>query len=326
MVTDLSSIRGQDRAVGLLLRYLESGKVPPGLLFHGEEGTGKERAALAFAAALFCRARSAKGACGACPDCRLLSAGSHPNFRRVSPGNHSIQIDAIRLLQEELSLKSFSDRPRAALLVPADRMTVQAANALLKTLEEPPGGTHLLLVAHRLSRLPPTIVSRCQKVAFSPLSARDVEEILAALPEAGGRRSTEEVRWAAAASGGSPGRALAALAGGGEERAAWLRLLSSFDPAAVSAAAAAWKGPGETADRIAAPLSVVRDIAVLSSGGKGAIMNEDLRTALLAAAVRRPAGAWVGALRALLSMSRMPPQLQKPLMLEAFFYEFFAKD
>lgn len=325
MVEPLSSVRGQDRAVGLLLRYLESGNVPSGLLFHGEEGIGKEKAARAFVAAAFCRDRSPRGACGRCPDCRLLSAESHPNFRRLSPENHSIQIDDIRGLQGELALRSFSDRPRAALIVPADRMTVQAANALLKTLEEPPPGTHLLLVAHRLSRLPLTIVSRCQKIPFSPLPAREVEEILAALPGARDRRPADEVRWAAACSGGSPGRALAALGGDPGERAAWAGLLSSFDPAAVSAAAAAWKGPGELGDRVAAPLSVLRDIAVLSSGGKGYIMNEDLKSALRAAAGSRPAGDWVRALQAFLSMSRMPPQLQKPLMLEALLYEFHAK-
>lgn len=159
MVEKLSSLRGQDRAIFLLRRYLSTGSIPSGLLFHGEEGIGKEKAALAFLAALFCRARTPDGACGSCPECRLLSSGAHPNFLRVSPENHYIQIAEIRKLKEELSLKAFSDRPRAALICPADRMTLQAANALLKTLEEPPAATHLVLVAHRLSQLPPTIVS-----------------------------------------------------------------------------------------------------------------------------------------------------------------------
>ncbi|HBO70503.1 MAG TPA: DNA polymerase III subunit delta' [Deltaproteobacteria bacterium] len=326
MVAALSSVRGQDRAVGLLLRYLETGRVPHGLLFSGEEGIGKETAALGFAAALFCRSRSGTDACGACPDCRLLRSGSHPNFLRVSPENLSISIDDIRLLQEELSLKSFSDRPRVVLILPADRMTVQAANALLKTLEEPPPATHLLLVAHRISRLPATIVSRCQKVSFVPLPAETVERILAGLPGKGARRPQEEIRWAAACSGGSPGRALAALEEEDGERREWLRLLSSFDPAAVFAKAAAWKGGGDLGPRIAAPLSLVRDAAMISSGGKEGIMNEDLSADLSSLAGRRSAGEWTRAFQELLSMSRTPPQLQKPLMLEAFLFEFFGKD
>lgn len=326
MVGALSSIRGQERAVGLLLRYLESGQVPPGLLFSGEEGIGKETAALGFTAALFCRFRSGPDACGACPDCRLFRSGSHPNFLRVSPENLSISIDDIRQLQEELSLKSFSDRPRVALILPADRMTVQAANALLKTLEEPPPATHLLLVAHRISRLPATIVSRCQKVPFSPLPAESVERILSRLPGAHARRPEEEIRWAAACTGGSPGRALAALEEEDGERREWLRLLASFDPAAAFARAASWKGGGELGPRIAALLSLVRDAAMISSGEKEGIMNEDLSADLASLAGHRSAGEWTRAYQELLSMSRTPPQLQKQLMLEAFLFEFFGKD
>jgi len=323
MVVRLSAIRGQERAVGLLRRYLETGRVPPGLLFHGEEGIGKETAALAFAASLLCRAPSGGDACGECPDCRLVRAGSHPNFLRIGPENLSISIDEIRRLQEELSLKSFSDRPRVALIHPADRMTVQAANALLKTLEEPPPGAHLLLAAHRISRLPVTIVSRCQKIPFVPLPTGLVESILAAGDGAG--RPREEVRWAAACSGGSPGRAIVSLAEGKDERREWLELLSAFAPGRIFDAAKAWKGGGEIGPRIGALLSLVRDLALLSSGEKEDIMNEDLGDGLSELAGARSADEWTRAFQALLSMSRTPPQLQKPLMLEAFLFEWFGK-
>lgn len=326
MVVGLSAIRGQERAAGLLRRYLETGRVPPGLLFFGEEGIGKETAARAFSAALLCRSPADGDACGSCTDCRLFRAESHPNFLRVVPENLSISIDDIRRLQEELSLKSFSDRPRVALILPADRMTVQAANALLKTLEEPPSAAHLLLVAHRISRLPVTIVSRCQKVPFVPLPTDLVERILASGSGPAARRSREEIRWAAACSGGSPGRAIAALDEEEDERRSWMERLSSFDPGKVFEAAKAWKGGGEIGPRIAAPLSLIRDIALLSSGEKEDIMNEDLSAGLSALAGRRSADEWTRAFRALLSMSRTPPQLQKPLMLEAFLFEWFGKD
>ncbi|HEU5360880.1 MAG TPA: DNA polymerase III subunit delta' [Candidatus Deferrimicrobiaceae bacterium] len=321
-MTSFRDLRGQDRAVALLLRYLETGNLPPGLLFFGEEGIGKEKAALAFVSALFCRNRVG---CGACHDCRLLASGSHPNLLRVSPENQNILIDDIRRLQEELSLKAFSDRPRAVVVAPADRMTVQAANALLKTLEEPPPGTHLLLVAHRISRLPPTIVSRCQKVSFSPLPSKEVEEILAGIPGVGGRYSSAEIRGAAACSGGSPGRALEVLEEAEGERERWIRLLSSPDPAAITAASAAWRGAEDLSRKIAAPLSVVRDLALLSSDAETGIINEDLREALRAAAGRKTPAGWTRALKALLFLSRMPPQAQKQLMAEAFLFEFHRK-
>ncbi len=326
MVGRLGDVRGQDRAVALLRRYLGSGKVPPGLLFFGEEGIGKEKAADAFAAALLCRAAGPGGACGACPDCRLLAAGSHPNFIRVVPENRNILIDDIRRLQEELALKAFSDRPRVALVVPADRMTIQAANALLKTLEEPPPATHLLLVSHRLSQLPPTIVSRCQKVPFSPLPTGEVAEILRSLPEAVGGRPADAIRAAAACAAGSPGRALEALGEAGEEREAWLRLLANPVAAAITRTASGWKGPGETAALIAVPLSILRDLALLSSGAEAAIMNEDLKGLLRPVAARKSPGGWTRALRELLAMSRMPPQAQKPLMLEAFLFGVHGKE
>jgi len=325
MVVALSEVRGQKRASDLLRRYLETGRVPPGLLFSGEEGIGKETAARAFTGALLCRSPSGEDACGGCHDCRLFRAGSHPNALRVVPENLSISIDDIRRLQEELSLKSFSDRPRVAMILPADRMTIQAANALLKTLEEPPPATHLLLVAHRVSRLPVTIVSRCQRVPFVPLPTDLVERILATGSGPAAQHSREEIRWAAACSGGSAGRAIAALNEEPSGRRSWMKLFSSFAPGNVFDAAKSWKGGGEMGPRIAAPLSLVRDIALLSSGEKGDIMNEDLSDGLSDLAGRRSADEWTRAFQALLSMSRTPPQLQKPLMLEAFLFEWFGK-
>ncbi len=230
MVERLSGILGQERAVNLLRRYLSAGAVPHGLLFSGEEGVGKEKAARAFAAALLCRTPGEDGACGDCHDCRLFSSSSHPNFLHIFPETDFLKIAEIRALQEELSLKAFSDRPRAAILCPADRMTPQAANALLKTLEEPPPETHLLLVAHRIAGMLPTIVSRCQKVPFFPLPAETAAEILSRHPDAGGSYPPAVIRLACAVSGGSPGRALSLLPDLSEERERWLSLFSKLVP------------------------------------------------------------------------------------------------
>jgi DNA polymerase-3 subunit delta' len=204
-------------------------------------------------------------------------------------------------------------------------MTPQAANALLKTLEEPPAGAHLILVAHRTSVLLPTIVSRCQRVPFFPLPAGDVAEILSRHPDAGGEHPRPVILLAARVSGGSPGRALALLPELAEERETWLALLTRLSPAAALKLAESWKGEGDTPGRLAAPLSLVRDLSLLSSGGAADIMNEDLRESLAAAAVQSPANGWNAAFRELLSISRMPPQQQKRLMLEAFFFGLHGK-
>jgi len=320
MVERLSGILGQERAVNLLRRYLSAGAVPHGLLFSGEEGVGKETAARAFAASLLCRAPGEDGACGICHDCRLFSSSSHPNFLRIAPETDFLKISEIRALREELALKAFSDRPRVAILSPADRMTPQAANALLKTLEEPPPETHLLLVAHRLAGVMPTIVSRCQKVPFFPLPADAAAGILARHPDAGPDYPPAVIRLACAVAGGSPGRALALLPGVSEERQRWLSLFAKRSPKEILELAETFKGDGDGPERLAAPLSLARDLALLSSGAGTDIMNDDLREPLLAAAARPPAGGWDTALRALLEISRMPPQPQKRLMLEAFFF------
>jgi DNA polymerase-3 subunit delta' len=320
MVERLSGILGQERAVALLRRYLSSGAVPHGLLFSGEEGVGKEKAARAFAAALLCRTPGEDGACGACPDCRLFSSSSHPNFLFIAPETDFLKIAGIRALQEELALKSFSDRPRVAILCPADRMTAQAANALLKTLEEPPPETHLLLVAHRLAGVMPTIVSRCQKVPFFPLPPDMAGEILSRHPDAAGSYPPAVIRLSCAVSGGSPGRTLALLPGLSEERERWLSVLAKPSPKEAVDLAETFKGEGDGPGRLAAALSLARDLTLLSSGGGTDIMNGDLREPLSAAAARPPAGGWDTAFRALLSISRMPPQPQKRLMLEAFFF------
>jgi DNA polymerase-3 subunit delta' len=325
MVGGFSSIRGQDRAVSLLRRYLEAKSVPPGLLFFGEEGIGKEKTALEFLSALFCGERGGDGACGSCADCRLLSSGGHPNLLRVSPENHFIQIAEIRGLKEELSLKAFSDRPRAAIICPADRMTLQAANALLKTLEEPPPDTHLVLVAHRLSQLPPTIVSRCQKIPFTALPAEDVEEILRGIPSLRKRHSPAEIRVASACAGGSPGRAIPLLAEMEGDRKTWAALFSSLDPAAVVAVGEGWKKTGERKGQIAVPLSLARDLALLSSGAETDIINEDFRETLEQVAGRKSRDRWTRAFHALASVSRLPPQAQKRLALEAFLFTLHRK-
>ena len=148
---------------------LRSGRPPHAILLHGPVGIGKGRLADRLAAAILC-AEPSPGPCGGCRSCHLLGAGSHPDFRRVGPaeGESGIAVGAVRDLIAESSLTA--ERARVAIIAPAEAMTPAAANAFLKTLEEPAGRAVFVLTSDAPGRLPPTIRSRCRKMAVPPPS------------------------------------------------------------------------------------------------------------------------------------------------------------
>ena len=155
---------------------------PHALLLYGPAGIGKHALALNLAQALLCEAPRDDGlACGNCPGCRYAVAGTHPDLLRIErlqvddeSGElrwvETIAIDRIRELIDFAQLSSHRRRAKVAVIAPAERMNAAAANALLKTLEEPPAATFLLLVSDQPARLPATIRSRCRKIA-APLPA-----------------------------------------------------------------------------------------------------------------------------------------------------------
>jgi DNA polymerase III subunit delta' len=152
-------------------------RLPHALLIVGPRGLGKRRLAWQLALALLCTDPAAEGrACGRCADCRLAAAGSHPDLLRVAPDPESksgeIGIEAIRDLAERTALTPARGVRKLILIDPADRLNTAAANALLKTLEEPAGTALLCLIAEQPGRLPATIRSRCQwlKVPIPPES------------------------------------------------------------------------------------------------------------------------------------------------------------
>lgn len=142
-------------------------RLPHALLLYGQRGLGKKDLALRLAQFLLCGDRGRDAACGRCRGCLLFRAGNHPDLLRVSPleDSKSILVDQVREVIEFVSFKPHSATCKIVLLSPAESMNVNAANGLLKVLEEPPAGTLLILVATHLSRLPMTIRSRCSRVA-----------------------------------------------------------------------------------------------------------------------------------------------------------------
>lgn len=184
------------------------------LLLAGPAGLGKRDFAEQLGAALLCRDRGADGhACGVCRDCVLLAAGSHPDILRVNLGlrddgrpRTEIVIEQVRRLGEWLALTPQRGGAQVALIDPADRLNVNAANALLKSLEEPAPGRFLIMVADLASRLPATVRSRCMRFEFR-LPER--EAAVSWLLRQGVAASRVEVAMDSAA--GNPGLALAML-------------------------------------------------------------------------------------------------------------------
>ncbi|MGA2365103.1 MAG: DNA polymerase III subunit delta' [Steroidobacteraceae bacterium] len=147
-----------------LRRARAASRFPTALLIHGQRGTGGEWLARFAAQLALCRAASPP--CGQCRDCRQFLSEQHPDFMLLTPLEDSkyIRVEQVRELNEQLALSSHAGGATVALITPADSLNPNAANALLKTLEEPRPGVSLILVASVPSRLPATIISRCQRL------------------------------------------------------------------------------------------------------------------------------------------------------------------
>ncbi|HEX8500992.1 MAG TPA: DNA polymerase III subunit delta' [Pyrinomonadaceae bacterium] len=294
---------GNERAKGTLRRMLGQGRVPSALLFAGEEGLGKKLFALELARALNCRAPRGAEACGACPACarvgrvqypasddrdehKKIAWTDHPDVGLVVPYNRNILVDAVRHLERESNFRPAEGRARVFLVEHAESLNESASNALLKTLEEAPPTSHIVLVTSRPAGLLPTIRSRCQTVRFAPLAAEELEGYLVRE----GKRAGAEARLAAQLSSGRPGVALGlnldayrdrrdamysvveALAAGGGDRVRLLRAAEEMGDA---------KNKDEYEPRLDALELLVRDLWLLAlGGGEGRLVNGDLRERL----------------------------------------------
>ncbi|MBN2801546.1 MAG: DNA polymerase III subunit delta' [Deltaproteobacteria bacterium] len=178
MTAVLTEILDQDTAITTLLRAIESEKVHHAYLFDGPMGVGKELTAVAMSMALNCRV--SRSGCGTCRDCRKVISGNHPDVRILSPddGKRNILIDAVREAQNWICQSPYEGKARVLIIKPADSMNEASANALLKTLEEPRKGNHLILVTAALSSLLPTVRSRCQIVRFRALKENTIIKLL----------------------------------------------------------------------------------------------------------------------------------------------------
>ncbi|MEJ2733455.1 MAG: DNA polymerase III subunit delta' [Anaerolineae bacterium] len=169
---------GHEWAVELLQQSLETDRVAHAYLLSGPPQIGKTRLALDLAQALNCE--QPEPPCGQCPACLKIERGTHPDVRVIEGegAGGSIKIAQVRQLQREAVLSPYEGRYRIFVLRQMDLATLEAANSLLKTLEEPPAQVVLILTAVQAERLPPTVISRCQRLDLRPVARHIIEASL----------------------------------------------------------------------------------------------------------------------------------------------------
>lgn len=202
-------VRGHDHWIEAFARVVERGRLAHAYLFAGPQGVGKRLFAEELAKTLLCESPRRQGfaPCDQCPSCHQVAAGTHPDFHVAGRPEESLElpIDTVREYCKNFGLKSARGRGKVAILDDADDMNLEAANCFLKTLEEPPPRSLLLLIGSSPERQLATILSRCQVVRFAPLPVSEVMELLLA-------HGIEDRAFAerlARLSGGSVGLALA---------------------------------------------------------------------------------------------------------------------
>jgi DNA polymerase-3 subunit delta' len=203
--------RGQPSALALVRRAVESERPPHALLLVGPTGVGKTTLAMDLAAGLLCLAADpAERPCTECAACHKVAHGNHPDLHRLAPegAGQQIRVAQIQRLASDLALLPLEGRFRVAIIESAQRMNIDAQNALLKTLEEPPARVALILAADDSAGLLPTVISRCARARLGPVAGESIAELLAERGLADASRAAALTRLAS----GRPGLAMALAA------------------------------------------------------------------------------------------------------------------
>jgi DNA polymerase-3 subunit delta' len=256
---------GLDDLIGPLQREFSEGRYVHAYLFSGPAGTGKRTAAEICARAVHCAGAGTVKPCDACPPCNRMMAGTYPDHVVLSASGRSIGVDEVRDLIQRVSIKPFEGGRHTVIIVRAEKLTAQAQNALLKTLETPPGGAVFFLLTTSPSQLLPTIVSRCRLERFHPVPVAEAER---ALIRTGA--PSDRAALAAASSSGAIGRAMEQLqdAGYWSLRGRVVESLRALKgPWAVAEAAQKLAGDKDNASQTLEVIeSLARDMLLASAG------------------------------------------------------------
>ncbi len=283
------SIKGHAQQITMLRSALQRGTVAHAYLFTGISGIGKMTVAHGLAKSLNCSSGLEADFCDDCASCVMISGGTHPDVQVIQPDGDFIKITQIRTMQERLLYARFYERYRVVLIDRAETMNLQSANCLLKTIEEPPGNTVIILITPLPYQIPATIRSRCQRVAFQPLPSNQIEE---SLREMLGADSSGTYRLAAGMAGGSLGRALRWQETGMlARRQQLLALLSGPNPPRLNALLDCADELGEDRGELLELLDLLRlwmrDVMIAGeTGAEADILNIDLAGEVMAAARR----------------------------------------
>lgn len=278
-------VLGHQQNKEFLQKLLKPGSRPHALLFYGMGGIGKKMLALHFAKTFLCKSE-AKKPCGICESCRLMdienNSFAHPDFYLLTAeeAGKDIKIEQVKEMAKQAAFAPVLSEHKVCIIDDAGQMTAEAANSLLKLLEEPPPGWLFILITQQAERLLPTVLSRVVRLRFDVPDSSAVQKILKA------KGITQNTQVLAALAGGSPGRALsynqADIFAIRREALDLLKKLPLQNPFGYIAAL----GWGEKYDRAAALLLteqfiyLLRDVLLLQSGAGGQVYNTDIMAGL----------------------------------------------
>lgn len=172
-------IKNHTRVIKILQGTIKKKKIPNAFLFIGDSYLGKTSIAIAYAKALNCmNSKFLIENCDICSACIKIDKGIHPDLKIISPEKDTITVNMIREIEEFISLKPLESKYKIVIVKEAHKMNVASANAFLKTLEEPPFHTVIILICNSIQSLPEPLVSRCFKINFTPLSKDVIEQLI----------------------------------------------------------------------------------------------------------------------------------------------------
>ena len=295
------NILGHDRPKQTLDKALRSGRMPNSYLFYGQESIGKKFTAIEVCKALNCETLSPVNSCDKCPSCLKIEKRIHPDLFILEPKKSSptareaiLKIDEIRELQKKLLYLPYEGNTKVAIINDAECMNPQAANSFLKTLEEPPTKTLIILIASNPHQLLPTIVSRCQGIRFYPLPNEAIKKIICHhLETETGESQPEEIELRSRRSMGQVSHALEEdLLKTSQDREELIRLISIVSFKRMDQVFLWTKAKAKQTERIQLILDeltrILRDVALIKIDPEtSVVINKDLTQQLKILALQK---------------------------------------